>query len=126
MYQGKSKHQIEFSYKICAIGMVAIILMVIGMWLSRWTASPATPITTEQWIPTEEDIMWIDSLHNQVKDIEDDVVELNVSVNRIDRKLDKLVEERLEYEDGTYDSIRYYESDELRMWIGADGDTIWE
>ena len=28
---------------------------------------------TIQWIPTEEDIIWIDSLHNQVRDIEEDV-----------------------------------------------------
>jgi len=31
----------------------------------------------------------------------------------------------IEYSDGTRDSIRW-QSDELRMWIGGDGDTIWE
>ena len=46
------------------------------------------------WIPTEEDLLWIDSLQTQVKDIETDVNELNVSVNRIDRKLDNMIEER--------------------------------
>ena len=94
MQQGKSKHRIEFSYRLCAIGMVAIILIVIGMWLSRWTATPTAPYETEMWIPTEEDIIWIDSLHNQVRDIEQDVNELNVSVTRIDRKLDDMIEER--------------------------------
>ena len=32
----------------------------------------------------------------------------------------------IEYEDGTWDSIRWTESDEWRMWISGDGDTIWE
>ncbi len=119
MYQGKSKHQVEFSYKVCAIGMIAIILIVIGMWLSRWTASPATHYETEQWIPTEEDFIWIDSLHNQVKDIEDDVIELNVSVNRIDRKLDNMIEEQKEEDASIY-------NDEYQMWITNEGDTIYE
>lgn len=118
MYQGKSKHQVEFSYKVCAIGMVAIVLIVIGMWLSRWTASPDAPYDNKLWIPTEQDIIWIDSLHNQVKDIEDDVIELNVSVNRIDRKLDDMIEEQKE-EDAIY-------NDEYQMWITNEGDTIYE
>jgi hypothetical protein len=32
----------------------------------------------------------------------------------------------IEYEDGTVDSIRWNESDEYRMWITGEGDTIWE
>jgi len=32
----------------------------------------------------------------------------------------------IEYEDGTVDSIRWNESDEYKMWIGGNGDTIWE
>ena len=94
MQQGKRKHQINFSYKVCMIGMIAIVLIVVAMWLSRWTASPTAPMDNKLWIPTEEDIIWIDSLHNQVRDIEEDVNELNVSVTRIDRKLDDMIEER--------------------------------
>ena len=74
----------------------------------------ATDNKEEYWIPTEADLIWIDSLQTQVKDIETDVNELNVSVNRIDRKLDDMIQERQD------------ESDELKMWIGNDGDTIWE
>ena len=94
MHQGKSKHQIEFSYKVCAIGMIAIIMIVLGMWLTRWTAEPTSTMDNKLWIPTDEDIIWIDSLHNQVRDIEEDVNELNVSVTRIDRKLDDMIDER--------------------------------
>ena len=52
----------------------------------------------------------------------------------IDAILFKL--ERLEYADGSSDSIRYEEGsaidrrrnypDEERMWVSGDGDTIWE
>jgi len=94
MHQGKRKDQINFSYKVCVISMIAIVLIVIGMWISRWAASPTAPYESEVWIPTEEDIVGIDSLHNQVRDIEQDVNELNVSVTRIDRKLDDMIEER--------------------------------
>jgi len=118
MYQGKRKDQVEFSYKVCAIGMVVIVAIVVAMWLSRWTASPAAPYENKLWIPTEQDIIWIDSLHNQVKDIEDDVIELNVSVNRIDRKLDDMIDEQKE-EDAIY-------NDEYQMWITNEGDTIYE
>ena len=107
--QGKRKDQIEFSYRVCAIGAVLIVAIIASLGVWRWTATPDAPIETKQWIPTEEDFIWIDSLHNQVKDIEDDVIELNVSVNRIDRKLDDMIEEQKE-EDAIYN----------------EGDTIYE
>jgi hypothetical protein len=94
MQQGKRKDQIEFSYRVCAIGAVLIVAIAIGLGVWRWTAEPTAPYETEHWIPTEEDIIWIDSLHNQVRDIEQDVNELNVSVTRIDRKLDDMIEEQ--------------------------------
>jgi peptidoglycan hydrolase CwlO-like protein len=118
MQQGKRRDQIEFSYKVCAIAIVLIVITMIGLGVWRWTASPTAPIETEQWIPTEEDIIWIDSLHNQVKDIEQDVNELNVSVTRIDRKLDDMIEEQKE-EDAIY-------NDEYQIWITNEGDTIYE
>ncbi len=49
---------------------------------------------------------------------EEDVNELNVSVTRIDRKLDNMIEEQKE-EDAIY-------NDEYQMWITQEGDTIWE
>ncbi len=116
--QGKRNNQITFSYTVCAIGIVLIIAMVISLGVWRWTEPPATHNETIQWIPTEEDIIWIDSLHNQVRDIEEDVNELNVSVTRIDRKLDNMIEEQKE-EDAIY-------NDEYQMWITNEGDTIYE
>ena len=112
MHQGKRRDQIEFSYKVCAIGVVGIICIAIVLGLWRWMEPqsvdprPSGP-NYNYWIPTEEDILTIDSLYNIVKETEEDVVELNESVDRIDSKLDDLIEDRLEYDDGSYDSIRY-------------------
>jgi len=119
MYQGKSKDQINFSYRVCAVSMIAIILIVIGMWISRWTASPAAHYETDLWIPTEDDLIMIDSLHNQVRDIEEDVNDLNVSVTRIDRKLDDMIDEQNKEAASQY-------NDEYQMWITGEGDTIYE
>jgi len=118
MYQGKRKDQIEFSYKVCVIASILAVAVIASLGLWRWTAEPTAPYETELWIPTEQDIIWIDSLHNQVKNIEDDVIELNVSVNRIDRKLDNMIDEQNK-EDAIY-------NDEYQMWITNEGDTIYE
>jgi len=142
MHQGKRRDQIEFSYKVCAIGVVGIIAIAIVLGLWRWMDTPSAHAEpTKLWIPTEEDILTIDSLYKIVKDTEEDVVELNQSVDRIDTKLDDLIERRLDYDDGSYDSIRYNANDididttscmhsiygdEYQMWITGEGDTIYE
>ena len=87
--------------------------------------------TTTQWIPTKEDIAYQDSMFYIVDQTSRDMDTIKEAIDRILFKL-----ERLEYADGTYDSIRYPEGsaidrrrnypDEERMWISGDGDTIWE
>ncbi len=71
------------------------------------------------WIPTKEDIAYQDSMFAIVEQTSMDVDTIKEAIDKILYKLD-----RIEYEDGSYDSIRY--SDEEVMWIGGDGDTIWE
>ena len=122
--QGKRKDQVEFSYKVCAIGIVGIvaIAMVLGLW--NWMEPrslderPPGP-NYNYWTPTEDDLIMIDSLHNQVRDIEEDVNDLNVSVTRIDRKLDDMIDEQ-----NKEDATLY--NDEYQMWITGEGDTIYE
>ena len=60
----------------------------------------------QYWIPNEADQIWLDSLYEQVKRTEDDVIDLNESVNRIDRKIDEIILDRIEYTDGNWDSVR--------------------
>ena len=84
-----------------------------------------------QWIPTKEDIAYQDSMFYIVDQTSRDMDTIKEAIDAILFKL-----ERLEYADGSYDSIRYPEGsaidrrrnypDEERMWVSGDGDTIWE
>jgi len=86
---------------------------------------------TTQWIPTIEDLAYQDSMFHIVDQTSRDLDTIKADIDRILFKL-----ERLEYSDGSSDSIRYEEGsamdikrnypDEERMWIGGNGDTIWE
>ena len=74
------------------------------------------------WIPTEEDIEYQDSMWTIINRTQKDVDIIKEDIEDILYKLD-----RIEYKDGTWDSIRIpIESDEERMWITGEGDTIWE
>ena len=86
---------------------------------------------TTQWIPTQEDLAYQDSMFHIVDQTSRDLDTIKADIDRILYKL-----ERLEYSDGSSDSIRYEEGsamdikrnypDEERMWISGAGDTIWE
>jgi len=74
------------------------------------------------WIPTEDDIEYQDSMWQIINRTQKDVDIIKEDIEDILYKLD-----RIEYSDGTWDSIRMpIESDEEVMWIGGNGDTIWE
>jgi len=74
------------------------------------------------WIPTADDIEYQDSMWQIINRTQKDVDIIKEDIEDILYKLD-----RIEYSDGTWDSIRMpIESDEEVMWIGGNGDTIWE
>jgi hypothetical protein len=61
------------------------------------------PVPSEvMWIPSEADIAYQDSMFNIVENTSMDMDTIKVAIENILYKLD-----RLEYADGTYDSIRY-------------------
>jgi len=51
------------------------------------------------WIPTKEDIAYQDSMYTIIQNTQDDVTDIKEDI--------VLILERLDYEDGTWDSIRY-------------------
>ena len=53
----------------------------------------------EMWRPTEEDIAYQDSMYTIIQNTQDDITEIKEDIIYII--------ERLDYGDGTYDSIRY-------------------
>ena len=74
------------------------------------------------WIPTADDIEYQDSMWQIINRTQKDVDIIKEDIEDILYKLD-----RIEYSDGTWDSIRMpIESDEEVKWIGGNGDTIWE
>ena len=53
----------------------------------------------EMWVPTEEDILYQDSMYTIIQNTQDDITEIKEDI--------VFILDRLDYEDGTYDSIRY-------------------
>tara|TARA_R110002020_G_scaffold82359_2_gene203769 strand:- start:6821 stop:7174 length:354 start_codon:yes stop_codon:yes gene_type:complete len=54
---------------------------------------------TEVWIPTAEDIAYQDSMYTIIQTTQSDITEIKQDI--------VYILERLDYEDGTWDSIRY-------------------
>lgn len=101
--QGKSNKQYEDSARavgLASIALIAIMLVLGGMEFYKhcehhyW--SKPDSVNHQYWIPSEADKLWLDSLYEQVKRTEDDVIDLNESVNRIDRKIDEIILDRIE------------------------------
>ena len=58
-----------------------------------------TEVEKEMWIPTKEDILYQDSMYSIIESTQNDIRDIKEDIVHI--------LERLDYEDGTYDSIRY-------------------
>jgi len=72
-------------------------LVIAGVVIPRETVKDVTEI----WIPTAEDVKYQDSLWNIINQTQQEVDTIKVAIDDILWKLD-----RLEYEDGTWDSVR--------------------
>ena len=84
------------------------ILLIMGLLLSTlvlasvWPEEVVEVIEVEEvevWIPTEEDILYQDSMYTIIRNTQNDVTDIKEDI--------VLILERLDYKDGTYDSIRY-------------------
>ena len=88
---------------------------------------------THLFVPTEHDIMVLDTIENQVNTIEKDIDTLHIRINRIEDKIDDLIDEQTK-EDETGSNYKTKEDtdwtgtyhDEHVMWISGNGDTIYE
>ena len=85
--------------------MVILILLISTLVLaSVWPEEikeeiKEIPPETEMWIPTEEDIAFQDSMYTIIQNTQNDITDIKKDI--------VLILERLDYEDGSYDSIRY-------------------
>ena len=86
------------------------IMVVTGILISTLVIASVWPTTIvkevecdeEMWVPTIEDIEYQDSMYSIIRSTQQDVDTIKKDIDKILYKLD-----RLEYSDGTYDSIRY-------------------
>ena len=89
--------------------MVVVVLLVSSLVLASVLTNevveeiketpPVNNEETEMWVPTEEDIAYQDSMFQIIQNTQDDITEIKEDI--------VFILERLDYEDGTYDSIRY-------------------
>jgi len=83
--------------------MVIVILLFSTIVLANvWSKEVIVEITEEEeqmWVPTKEDIAYQDSMYLIIQNTQDDVTDIKEDI--------VLILERLDYEDGTWDSIRY-------------------
>ena len=59
----------------------------------------------QMWIPTEEDILYQDSMYTIIRNTQNDVTDIKEDI--------VLILERLDYVDGTHDSIRYVKGEKI-------------
>jgi len=67
-----------------------------------WTEEVVVEEVVEEkkmWIPTEEDIAYQDSMYSIIQNTQNDITDIKQDI--------VYILERLDYEDGTWDSIRY-------------------
>jgi len=82
--------------------MILIALLLSTLVLANvWPKSivEAAKCDDEMWVPTKEDILYQDSMYTIIRNTQNDVTDIKEDIVHI--------LERLDYRDGTYDSIRY-------------------
>ncbi len=83
------------------IALLLSTIVLANVWPEEIEEIKETPLAqeVEMWIPTKEDIAYQDSMFTIIQNTQNDVTDIKKDIVHI--------LERLDYEDGTYDSIRY-------------------
>ena len=146
--QGKSDRQKKDSTRFASYGLFGLIVVVFMVAIANLveTKSDTTHLQgppSNYWVPTVDDILYQDSMYAIIKQTETNMDTINQGMERILLKLDIII-----YQDGTSDSVRLYEEnhvtnynehtnedkvlvtplypDEDVMWIGGNGDIIYD
>ena len=93
---------------ICLTSPVSILIMVAlffstivlaNVWTETEVVKEIKVDEKKPWIPTKEDIAYQDSMFNIIQNTQNDITDIKEDI--------VYILERLDYEDGTWDSIRY-------------------
>ena len=100
---------VSLTNRLCillTIGLLISTLVLASVWTNEVEEIKETPPlkecnedSTQIWIPTEEDIAYQDSMFSIIQNTQDDITDIKEDIVHI--------LERLDYDDGTHDSIRY-------------------
>ena len=102
---------VSLTNRLCillTIGLLISTLVIASVWTNEVEEIKETPPnkhldgnqdSTKIWIPTEEDIAYQDSMYNIIQNTQNDITDIKEDIEHIF--------ERLDYEDGTHDSVRY-------------------
>ena len=85
--------------RVCVLFIVGTLfstLIIASVWPS---VSVIDEDISEMWIPTPDDIAYQDSMYIIIKNTQNDITDIKEDI--------VLIIERLDYADGSYDSIRY-------------------
>tara|TARA_R110001592_G_C12858425_1_gene722579 strand:- start:16 stop:354 length:339 start_codon:yes stop_codon:yes gene_type:complete len=92
---------------ICLTSPVSVMIIISLMFSTLVIASSViykekvvkVETVEEMWIPTKEDIAYQDSMYSIIQNTQNDITDIKQDI--------VYILERLDYEDGTWDSIRY-------------------
>tara|TARA_R100000951_G_scaffold38756_1_gene32773 strand:- start:395 stop:730 length:336 start_codon:yes stop_codon:yes gene_type:complete len=96
-----------FNKKVCLTSPISIMIIVSLLFSTIVIASVIKKDVevkeidkeVEMWVPTAEDIAYQDSMYNIISNTQNDITDIKQDI--------VYILERLDYEDGTWDSIRY-------------------
>ena len=84
---------------LLTIGLLFSTLVLASVWPDEVEEIIEEGVEEEMWVPTEEDILYQDSMYTIIQNTQNDITDIKEDI--------VFILERLDYEDGTYDSIRY-------------------
>ena len=153
--QNKRDKQKRDSTSLAGLGLGSILVIVFVMAISNLVTTTSSPVqgpVNNYWVPTDEDVLYQDSMYQIIKETETDMDTIHTGMARIIKKLDIII-----YQDGPSDGIELYDTfndvpagcdsiirvagivykknidnwialytDEDVMWIGGNGDIIYE
>ena len=85
-------------------GMLALVFVLAISNLVTTTSSPVQGPVNNYWVPTDEDILYQDSMYQIIKETDSNMDTINQGMTRIIKKLDVII-----YENGLSDSVKLYE-----------------
>ena len=88
---------------LITIGALFSTLILASVWSDDMVED--VECNKEMWVPTADDIAYQDSMYSIIQNTQSDIDTIKESI--------VYILERLDYEDGTYDNIRYVKGSEI-------------